>query len=544
MQGSIETRVGIFVLIALAILAYMGFQIGAFRFDKARYNMYNVNFRDISGLSRKAEVKIAGVKVGWVEAIRLIANADIEAEASIYILNQYNLYQNAYAIVRQDGLLGPKYLEIIPGDPELERLVPHSTLSKPSVSPVSVDDLMHKFKTIAANVEDVSESLKWAIGGDEGKDELRSIFKNIDSATENLASFAQVLQHAFTSNEENIEAIMEIGTTIRRLATHLENDILPSFKEGVERISLVFDRDFNRIANKLESTAAALEEASLQVRDGFKSATSIADKIDEGQGLLGKLINEDETYEDIKVAAEGLRNYFAKIDKLQIVFDTHFETMLRPAENYDFEDSKGYFDVRVHPAEDYFFLLQIVGSEKGFVDRYEIVPSYIDCDGTYIDTKNLELTDAQRLENVFVRKRDIFTRGAVRFGLQLGKIFGDVALRLGMFENSIGGALDIDVPLYCEKLRWVTSFEAFDFRGWNRRDDRRPHLKWLNRMFFMRNLYFAFGADDFISKRNANIFFGAGLRFGDDEVKYLLSSFASGAAGVAGGGLGQVICVN
>lgn len=544
MQGSIETRVGIFVLIALAILAYMGFQIGAFRFDRSRYNTYTVTFRDISGLSKKAEVKIAGVKVGWVESIRLLANADVEAEATIYILNQYVLYQNAHAVVRQEGLLGPKYLEIIPGDPLLERLPPSSSLSKPSIAPVSVDDLMHKFKAIATNVENVSESLRWAIGGDEGKEELRSIFKNIDSATQNLASFAQVLEHAFTNNEDNIEAIMEIGVNIRRLSERLENDILPTFKEGIERISIAFDRDFSRMANKLESTASALEEASLQIRDGFKSATSVAEKIDEGQGLLGKLVNEDETYEDIKVAAEGLRNYFAKIDKLQIVFDTHFETMLRPAENYDFEDSKGYFDVRVHPAEDYFFLLQVVGSEKGFVDRYEIVPSYIDCDGTYVDTKNLELTDAQRLENVFVRKRDIFTRGAVRFGLQLGKMFGDIALRLGMFENSIGGAVDIDVPLYCEKLRWVTSLEAFDFRGWNRRDDRRPHLKWLNRMFFLRNLYFAFGADDFISKRNANVFFGAGLRFGDDEVKYLLSSFAAGASGVAGGGLGQVICVN
>ena len=32
------------------------------------------------------------------------------------------------------------------------------------------------------------------------------------------------------------------------------------------------------------------------------------------------------------------------------------------------------------------------------------------------------------------------------------------------------------------------------------------------------------GADDFISKKNANVFFGAGIRFGDDDVKYLIPS--------------------
>jgi hypothetical protein len=40
----------------------------------------------------------------------------------------------------------------------------------------------------------------------------------------------------------------------------------------------------------------------------------------------------------------------------------------------------------------------------------------------------------------------------------------------------------------------------------------------------MRNLYFAFGADDFISRHNANAFFGGGIRFGDDDLKYFFSS--------------------
>jgi len=73
--------------------------------------------------------------------------------------------------------------------------------------------------------------------------------------------------------------------------------------------------------------------------------------------------------------------------------------------------------------------------------------------------------------------------------------------------------------------------------GWNRRDDKRPHLKWINRMFFMNNIYFTLGADDFASKRNASVFAGLGVRFGDDNVKYILSSM-SGAGG-AGGLLGS-----
>ena len=306
----------------------------------------------------------------------------------------------------------------------------------------------------------------------------------------------------------------------------------------------MFDRDFNSITDRLTATATALEEASLQVRDGFKAVNAVIEKVDDGQGFIGKLVNEDEMYQDVKVAVEGLRTYFNVIDKLQVVFDTHFESMMRPAENYDYEDSKGYFDIKLYPSPDYFFMVQMVGSEKGYVDRYETVPSYIDCDGYYVDTKNFDMTPEERLKLTYTRKNDIFTRGTMRFGLQLGKVFGNMALRMGIFENSVGVAADFDVAIVPEKLRWVTSLEVFDFRGWNRRDDRRMHIKWLNRMFFMRSLYFSFGADDVISKRNANIFFGAGLRFGDDEVKYLLGALGGGMGGMGGGGLSQVIAIN
>ena len=77
-------------------------------------------------------------------------------------------------------------------------------------------------------------------------------------------------------------------------------------------------------------------------------------------------------------------------------------------------------------------------------------------------------------------------------------------------------------------LRWVTSFEVFDWRGRDRVNDERPHAKWLNKIYFMRNLYVAFGADDFISKENANPFFGAGIRFVDDDMKYFISRFGLG----------------
>jgi phospholipid/cholesterol/gamma-HCH transport system substrate-binding protein len=532
LQGKLETKVGIFVLIALGIFVYMGFQIGAFRFDRHKYDAYTMYFDDISGLSRKADVKIAGVKVGWVEDIKLIPDHDLKAEAKIMVLKDYTLYTNAHAVVRQEGLLGPKYLELVPGDPLLAELKAGGTLGRPGISPVSMDELLQKFKSISHNVEDVTDSVKEVFGGEAGKEQLRAIFDNLNVTAEKMASFSDVVERTVVRNEDNIDVILGLGQDIRRIAEKIEMEVLPSVKDGIDRISSVFDRDFDKVSSKLTETADALEEASLQARDGFASINSVANKIDEGKGLLGKLVNEDETYKDLKVAVSGLKNYFSQVDKLQLIFDGHSETMHRPAEHYHREDNKFYFDVRIHPDEDYFYLVGICSSLKGWVDRYEIRKSYLDHKDEKVNPECLVIDDETRLRDVFTEKRHLITRNTIKMDLQFGKIFKDIAFRVGLFEGCGGVGVDFDIPFRSEKFRWVTTFEAFDMVGWNRIDDPRPHLKWLNRMYFMRNIYFTFGADDFVSKENANAFVGFGMRFGDDNAKYLLQS-VGGAGGIS-----------
>jgi len=524
--GKIETRVGIFVLAAIGVFIYMGFQIGSFRFDRGRYVEYPLFFKDVSGIARKAEVKIAGVKVGWVEDVSLLPNEDTQVEIKVMILKEYSLYSDAYAMVRQDGLLGPKYIEIITGDPLLRKLQPGDPLSKPSTEPVSIDALMQQFQQIAANVDDVTTTFKDVMGGAEGREQLQTIFDNIHTSVERLSSVGDVLDRVISRNEDNIDSFLQMGTT---------------FQESIDKISNVFDRDFNRIASKFENSAGALEDVAIQARDGLRSVSSVAEKIDEGKGLLGKLVNEDETYRDLKVAIEGFKNYLTKVDRMQVVFDSHFESMIRRAEGDDWEDSKGFFGMRIYPREDYFYLIQIAGSDKGYTKRKVVERDYFDSEGRPIDTDALQneplgttltVDDLTRLAFVMDHRKVTTKRNAFTLDIQFGKIFKDIAFRFGLFEGTAGLGMDVEIPFSTDKFRWVTSLELYDMTGTNRRiEDRRPHAKWLNKMFIFRNIYTTFGADDFASKRNASVFFGAGIRFGDDDIKYFLSSLSGLGAG-------------
>jgi phospholipid/cholesterol/gamma-HCH transport system substrate-binding protein len=549
-----ETSVGLFVLGALAIFFYMTFRIGVFRLDSSDFRKQFVYFNDVSGLTKKADVKIAGVKVGWVADIDLAQSGKrghYSAKAEIMVNNQYQLRADAYASVRQDGLLGTKYLEIVPGDPSAPSLKYGAPLGKPGQAPASVDDLIQQFKTVATNVEEITGSIKDSLVSPEGKQRMVDIMKDLHTTAARFASFSHAIDRIVSTNEDDVNGIVRdvrvfasqmretmplIKDDFHRLAAKLTDDTLPSFDKNVARIANVFDRDFGGIADKLESTADAIEEAALQTRDGFRSFGSVAGKIDDGKGLIGKLVNEDQTYHDLKVAVQGLKNYFSKVESLGIVFDSHFETMYSPAENFKLKDAKGYFDIRIHPNEDHFYLLQLMGSTKGSISRTVTDRVWYDSNGDAYNVNEV-LTDLpaaeayRKLEFAPEIEQTIRTRDTKKFGFQFGKTFKDTAFRFGLFDGTFGVGMDYDIPFANDKLRWVTSFEAFDMRGRDRINDQRPHLKWINRVFFLRNFYVDFGADDFISRHNANAFFGFGLRFCDDDIKYFISKL-----GVTGGG--------
>lgn len=521
LQIKTETRVGIFILIALGIFFFITLNLGVFRFDSAHYATYTVYFNDMSGIEKKSDVKIAGVKVGWIEDLGLIDEGR-GASARIRVSRDYILRDDACATVRQEGLLGGKFLEINPGDPNLPALPAGESLGRPCRSQVSFDDLLHKVKNIADNVEEITGSLASGMGGADGQLQMRDTIKNIHLAAERFASFSEAIDRTLSGNEQSINGMI---SDFSEFARDIRQQV-PVLKESIERIATVFDRDFNRVAGNVEQTACALEDAALQARDGFRSINSVAEKIDQGKGLLGKLVNEEETYKDIKFAVRGLKNYFAKVDALCVVFDTHGEYMFRPAEYSTFEDGKGYLDIRIHPTDDYFYLAQIVGTMRGNLTRKVVEKEWFDELGFPLLPGELikeKVFIPELIGTIRTTKRKLDT---LKFGFQFAKIYKDVALRFGLMESSVGVGIDVEFPFDSDAFRWVSTFEAFDFRGRDRIEDSRPHLKWINRLFILNNIYMTFGADDFISRRNANAFFGAGVRFGDDDIKYLASKIA------------------
>ena len=104
---------------------------------------------------------------------------------------------------------------------------------------------------------------------------------------------------------------------------------------------------------------------------------------------------------------------------------------------------------------------------------------------------------------------------ARRKGTRSHKLFG--RLWIGLVENS-GGA-QVEYSLIPERL-WL-SFEAYDF---SRELDLDPHLRLSTLWYPWRNLFVEAGYDDPLVDELRSPFVGFGLRWSDDDIKYLLGS--------------------
>jgi len=517
-----ETRVGIFVIGAVLVFLYLSFNIGALRIDQKNYDTYISFFDDTGGLELKAPVKTSGVRIGYVDIVLLREGG--KAEVHLKILKTYKLALNAYATISQESLLGGKIVELDQGDFSTGILAPGTTLAMPGKSTTSVGDLIDQFRDIAQNVSDIAYSFKTVFSSREGRQQLESGLRNASEAAENIAHVSDTLDRILTKKEG------AISTTLDNL-----DDTLRELRSGVPKVTSAIGDTAADIRAKVMPEVVkagpmceAVQEAAVNAKEGFREAEQVMEKINSGKGVVGKLINEDEVYADLKKTIHGLKEYVSRVESLQIYIDAHSETLFKYSRN------KGYLDLNIRPSHDYFWKIQLCSYDYGTIDRRVQQITRYDSYGDVISTTPLTV-QYERLRvpdsvEWVTRQENTYT-----YGIQFCKRFDRLTLRFGLIEGVAGGGIDYYVPLNTDMIHWITTLEAYDFQGVLRLNDNRMHIKWINKVMFMKNLYTSFGIDDIVSRSNASPFVGFGLRFTDSDLKYFLSMVAGVAsAGTSG----------
>ncbi|MBI3786004.1 MAG: outer membrane lipid asymmetry maintenance protein MlaD [Deltaproteobacteria bacterium] len=113
-----DFTVGLFVLAGLAAIAYLSMRVGGLSFHQEGGLLLYADFNEIGGLKPRAQVVIAGVRVGRVQSIAL--DKDSRARVGLDLRGDLQVPADTTASIVTSGLLGDQYISLqLGGDDKL-----------------------------------------------------------------------------------------------------------------------------------------------------------------------------------------------------------------------------------------------------------------------------------------------------------------------------------------------------------------------------------------------------------------------------------------
>jgi phospholipid/cholesterol/gamma-HCH transport system substrate-binding protein len=464
---SAEAKVGLLVIVGSAALLYMTLLVGKYQFGEQKGYLLQATFDSVAGIDAKASVRMAGVKIGTVEKVEL---EDSRAVVTMRIAPHVRIRRGTQVMVKSMGLLGEKYVEFVPRKPHAPQQPSSDEAAyyrggdrvEATISPSDIDRLINQLSAVADDIKLVTGSLAQVLGTESGTRSMQDILQDLRQATANIREFSGSLR------TEGGELVMQL------------NELAASLQEVVGE---------NR-AN-LRVTMENVREASKNAEMALVSIENTARKIDQGEGTLGKLVNDEGMYQNIDTAARGLGDYVSRVERLKTVVAFRGE--------YMFPDAKSYATLELKPRPDTSYILEITSDPFGKYNR------------TVTTTTDTAGASDTVVTETFEDK--------LQFSIEYAKRWGNLALRLGLIEST--GGVAADYYAFDDRLKF--SLDSWNY-GSKESGNENVHLKAAASYSLGRTFFVNAGYDNFLNSRRATPFAGLGLRFDDEDLKYLLGS--------------------
>jgi phospholipid/cholesterol/gamma-HCH transport system substrate-binding protein len=353
---------------------------------------------------------------------------------------------------------------------------------------------------IGGDVKAVTSSLRQSLGGPEGEKKLDEIIDNIRQLTADVRAMVE-------ANRTNVDATL---TNFRDFSNTLKTE-LPKLAEKLNALADHVDSVVADNRGNLHDSLANIKELSGNLRTSADNLNEITGKIARGEGSIGKLVNDDttvnnlnSTLKSVESGVQSLKDTIGRAERWRLDLNIRTESLPSLPTSHN---SRSAFGLDLHTSPQRFFRVEIVNSPFGR-------------EQTQTETQTVTFPDGTTGTTVYNTSK---ISNSATVNAQVGYQLKAFTLRAGLFEST--GGVGIDTDLLQKRLR--LTLEAYDFN----RDVKPPHLRLEGRYYLTRNLFAYTGWDDPRWSERRSVLFGAGLTWGDEDVKYLLGSAASALSG-------------
>lgn len=296
---SIEIKVGLFVLVCLAAAGALIVKFG--KLEKASNKTYalHVEFPNVAGLVREANVMYAGIPVGHVRDIQLAEGNQLKVRVTLAIYEEYTIRQDAKFVINQSGLLGDRYVDVIPQTVTASPLKPGDTVKGISSVDLTeairgVIDVLHQAAGTIARIDDAIRRTDAAI---QRIDELVLNTQSLRHVSSALANVDQTTSNAVLVTESLRNVIDESRQSITNTLNQLSG-AADTINSTAGRISSLVVSNQDEVAGIVSNLAVSAARVN-----------AILDGLQKGQGTAGKLLVDPTLHDEVVKLIQNWRRF-------------------------------------------------------------------------------------------------------------------------------------------------------------------------------------------------------------------------------------------
>ena len=283
---STELRSGIFVVLAMVVLTILIFSVGNFRARLKSTSRFYTYVDNAKFLKNHDPVTWGGFKVGEIKTMEVAPDRHGYVKITVDIDEDIPVRDDSVITVKQDGILGPKYLEISPGSPQAKRAPSGSTL--PGVTPTAFVELGPAFEGPLARINTLLDNLNAIIGDEQFRKNVSALLSEARGA---LTSLNEQLQNLGKTLTKTGDLVTEAQDTLKSVREPLTKTL-----KNTDELTAHLTKDADLLTDKIAKT---LDDVTARLS---KTADNLDQLLKDSDGLIVQ--NNRNLYETIR----GLRD--------------------------------------------------------------------------------------------------------------------------------------------------------------------------------------------------------------------------------------------
>ena len=283
-----EAKVGTLVVVALTIL-YTGFNFLKGKDYFSNDNTYYILYDQIDGLQKSNPIVVNGFTVGRVDEIRLLQDKNDSLLVIISVSTDIEMPQGTTALLTDDGLLGGKKISLQLG--KSTTVLQNESYIEGLKDGGFAEAIAEKATPVIANLDKTLVSFN-GILSDSSKTGLKNSLVALNSTIKSIDVLANEANSLVRKNKPVITDVMK----------SLDSSMV-AFKNTMKSLEPLVAK-LDHFADSLNNME--LKQTVAEAKNTMASFRLMADNINEGKGTLGKLMTDEQVFNNLNMATQRL----------------------------------------------------------------------------------------------------------------------------------------------------------------------------------------------------------------------------------------------